>query len=103
MWAVKPLHHNRLIWLAAALLCLAGLAATLVEIQAAPDIPAESFSIPWWTVDNGGGTSQGGAYLLSGTIGQPDPVNSSGGIYLLKGGFWSGLIDYRNFLPLLYR
>ena len=32
---------------------------------------AQSYSIGWFTID-GGGTSTGGVYSLSGTIGQPD-------------------------------
>lgn len=38
--------------------------------------------------DRGGGTSSGGAFALSGTIGQPDAGAMSGGNYLLAGGFW---------------
>ena len=34
--------------------------------------PAQSYSIDWWKVAGGGGTSTGGAYQISGTIGQPD-------------------------------
>jgi len=49
------------------------------------------FSIDWYTVDGGGGTSTGGGFVLSGTIGQPDagPV-MSGGTFTLTGGFWAG-------------
>ncbi|RME90512.1 MAG: hypothetical protein D6766_13160 [Verrucomicrobia bacterium] len=48
------------------------------------------YTIDWHTIDGGGGTSTGGAYALSGTIGQPDagPV-MTGGNYTLTGGFWS--------------
>jgi glucose dehydrogenase len=52
---------------------------------------SEGFSIDWWTVDGGGGTSQGGDYAVSGTIGQPDAGSPmSGGDYTIVGGFWSG-------------
>jgi hypothetical protein len=48
------------------------------------------YTLPWWTADNGGVTfSTGGNYSLSGTFGQPDAGNASGGAYVLKGGFWS--------------
>jgi hypothetical protein len=50
----------------------------------------QSYAIDWFTVDGGGGTSTGGVYSVSGTIGQHDasgPV--SGGNYSLTGGFWS--------------
>ena len=50
---------------------------------------AQSYSIDWWTVDGGGGTSTGGVYSVSGTIGQPDAGHMSGGNYTLDGGFWS--------------
>src|SRR5262245_32831185 len=52
---------------------------------------AQSYSIDWYTIDGGGGTSSGGQYTLSGTIGQPDAGTSSGGSYTLEGGFWSGI------------
>jgi hypothetical protein len=49
----------------------------------------QSYSIDWSTVDGGGGTSTGGVYSVSGTIGQPDAGAMSGGNYSLAGGFWS--------------
>jgi hypothetical protein len=73
------------------------------RILAAPDSPAASFSIPWWTVDNGGGASQGGTYRLSGTIGQPDAGSSSGGSFTLDSGFWSGTFEYETYFPLVKR
>ena len=52
--------------------------------------PAQNYSIDWFTIDGGGGTSAGGNYTLSGTIGQPDATGPiSGGNYSLTGGFWS--------------
>jgi len=48
------------------------------------------YSLPWSTVDSGGGTSSGGDYQLSGTIAQPDAGTLSGGNYRLEGGFWGG-------------
>jgi len=51
---------------------------------------AQSYSIDWFTIDGGGGTSTGGVYAASGTIGQPDAGGPlSGGNYSLTGGFWS--------------
>jgi hypothetical protein len=47
------------------------------------------YSVDWWTVDGGGGTSTGGVYTVSGTVGQPDAGVMSGGNYSLRGGFWS--------------
>jgi hypothetical protein len=48
----------------------------------------QTYSIDWFTIDGGGGTSSGGAYSLSGTIGQPDAGRMSGGNFTLEGGFW---------------
>ena len=51
---------------------------------------AQSYSIDWFTIDGGGGTSTGGVYSVTGTIGQPDAgVAMIGGNYSLTGGFWS--------------
>ena len=48
------------------------------------------FAITWWTVDGGGGTSSGGLFTLSGTIGQPDAGVLAGGSFAIHGGFWVG-------------
>ena len=51
---------------------------------------AQSFSIDWFTIDGGGGTSTGGVFSVSGTIGQPDAgTPMSGGNFSVSGGFWS--------------
>jgi hypothetical protein len=52
---------------------------------------AQSYSIDWFTIDGGGGTSTGGVYSISGTIGQPDAsaMPMTGGNFSLTGGFWS--------------
>jgi len=50
----------------------------------------QSYSIDWYKIAGGGGTSTGGVYTVSGTIGQPDAGGSmTGGSYSLTGGFWS--------------
>ena len=49
---------------------------------------AQNFSIEWFTIDGGGGTSTGGVYSVSGTIGQPDAGRMTGGNYSIDGGFW---------------
>ena len=49
---------------------------------------AQNYTIDWFSVDGGGGTSTGGVYAVSGTIGQPDAGTMSGGNYTLTGGFW---------------
>lgn len=51
---------------------------------------AQPYAIDWFTIDGGGGTSTGGVYSVSGTIGQPDAGPAmTGGNYTLTGGFWS--------------
>jgi len=62
-----------------------GLAAALALAASAS---AQNYSIDWFTIDGGGGTSTGGVFSVSGTIGQPDAGVMSGGNYSLVGGFW---------------
>ncbi len=51
---------------------------------------AQSYSIDWYKIAGGGGTSTNGQYFLSGTIGQPDASGAmTGGNYSLTGGFWA--------------
>jgi hypothetical protein len=51
---------------------------------------AQSYSIDWYKVSGGGGTSTGGVYTVSGTIGQYDAGGGlSGGNYVVTGGFWA--------------
>ena len=52
---------------------------------------AQPYDLSWHTIDSGGGTTTGGIYALSSTIGQPDAgATMFGGIYTLTGGFWAG-------------
>jgi hypothetical protein len=48
----------------------------------------QSYAIDWFTIDGGGGTSTGGVYSVTGTIGQPDAGLMSGGNFTIQGGFW---------------
>jgi hypothetical protein len=51
---------------------------------------AQSYSTDWSTIAGGGGTSTGGVYSVSGTIGQHDAGGPmTGGSYSLTGGFWA--------------
>jgi uncharacterized repeat protein (TIGR01451 family) len=52
---------------------------------------AQPYELSWWTVDGGGAMSAtGGAYTLSGTIGQPDAGGPyTGAPYTLHSGFWA--------------
>ncbi len=51
---------------------------------------AQNFSIDRYKLSGGGGTSTGGNFSVSGTIGQPDAgATLTGGNFSLTGGFWS--------------
>jgi len=52
---------------------------------------AQSYSIDWYKISGGGGTSTNSQYAVTGTIGQPDASlqQMSGGNYSLTGGFWA--------------
>jgi hypothetical protein len=64
--------------------------ATLLLALTALTAHAQSYSIDWYKTSGGGGTSTGGLYSVSGTIGQPDASNAmTGGNYTVTGGFWS--------------
>jgi len=50
---------------------------------------AQTYSINWSKISTGGGTSTGGVYAVTGTIGQHDAGGAiSGGDFSLTGGFW---------------
>jgi hypothetical protein len=71
--------------------------ATLLLTTAARAQSGGIFDLSWNTIDGGGGTSSGGAFVLSGTIGQPDAgptmtgTSSGGVVFSLSGGFWPGV------------
>lgn len=63
-----------------------------------------NYELTWFTIDGGGQSpSTGSSYSLSGTIGQPDVGNMSGGDYVLSGGFWVDLTGFLINLPLIRR
>lgn len=55
------------------------------------------------TIDGGGGTSSGGDFVLTGTIGQPDASaqTAGGGEYALAGGFWARVGEF--ILELIFK
>ncbi len=59
------------------------------------------YSIVFSTIDGGGGTSGGGPFTLTGTIGQHDAKSSTGGSYVILGGFLGGeslcFVDFDDF------
>ena len=72
--------------------CLCLLLGSLLVLGVAPQALSQSggtYDLSWNTIDGGGiSSATGGAYSLGGTIGQPDAGASSGGAYVLTGGFW---------------
>jgi hypothetical protein len=71
-------------------------------------LAAGSYDLSWWTVDGGGGISNGNGYFLNGTLGQADAgMLASGGEYALVGGFWHGGVsvipETTVYLPLLIK
>ena len=64
-------------------------ALLLLALFCAVDVGAQNYTIDWFTIDGGGGTSANGAFAVTGTIGQPAAAKSSGGNYAVEGGFWS--------------
>jgi len=73
----------------------------LCVVVAFASVAFGDYKIVWSTVDGGGGTSSGGQYVLTGTIGQPDAAYSASGNYELLGGFWPGgplcFVDFPDF------
>ncbi len=52
--------------------------------------PAAPYSIDWYRIAGGGGTSTNLQYSVAGTMGQHDAAApSTGGTYSLRGGFWA--------------
>ncbi|MBK8001043.1 MAG: hypothetical protein IPK15_20620 [Verrucomicrobia bacterium] len=68
-----------------------GFGVTLLVAATATVVSAQDYSIDWHSTDGGGGTSTGGGFSVSGTVGQPDantqPMTNGG--FSLTGGFWS--------------
>ena len=51
---------------------------------------SQQYSVDWYKIAGGGGTSTSGVFSVSGTIGQPEASRAmTGGNYSLTGGFWS--------------
>jgi hypothetical protein len=53
-----------------------------------PALAHAQYTIDWFTIDGGGGDTAGGAFTLSGTIGQPDAGAQAGGTFQVSNGFW---------------
>ena len=63
---------------------------TSAVIMVATNALAQRFTIERSAIDGGGGTSSGGQFTVSGTLGQPDAGPAmNAGRFSLVGGFWS--------------
>ena len=61
---------------------------------------AQLFTIPWHSIDGGGGKSARGVFEIEGTIGQHDAGERMyGGVFELNGGFWGSTQDNTVVLP----
>jgi hypothetical protein len=98
-FSILPSHppHRR------ARLAITILAATIASAAFLLPASAQQYSINWYKVADGGATSAGGAFSLSGTIGQHDAGGPlSGGNYSLTGGFWAPATLQTPGAPQLY-
>ena len=70
---------------------LSSISFVAAALFAALTTPAfAQLSITSFTIDGGGGTSTGGVFTLSGTIGQPDAGRQTASPYSCSGGYWGG-------------
>ena len=69
---------------------LMSLAVSLLMALAALGQTGGQYELTWSTIDGGGGQTSGGAYIVTGTIGQPEAGVMTGGGYELLGGYWAG-------------
>jgi hypothetical protein len=97
----KP-YPKHVLLAGAALLGLIVLLVTLVVPAMADGV----LTVPWFTLDGGGGSSVGGVYTLNGTLAQPDAAGGalSGGTYTLQPGYWQRLAaNQQIYLPQIIR
>jgi len=84
-----------------ATLALSAVAAGVVSgkgLNGSPQVPelrggAPGFTIDWYSIAGGGGTSIAGDLALTGAIGQTDAATSSGGAFTVSGGLFSRLFQ----------
>jgi hypothetical protein len=84
------------------------LALCLILVATYALAAVDAFSLPWWTVDGGGGASTGAAYSLHASVGQPDADLLQGGDFTIAGGYLGGAAAPQPaliplFLPLVVR
>ena len=62
----------------------------LIFLAITISVRAQNYSVDWYKIAGGGGTSTNGQYSVTGTIGQPDASGAmNGGNFSMSGGFWS--------------
>ena len=62
----------------------------VLTVFAALPALGQQYSIDWYKIAGGGGTSSNGQYMVSGTIGQHEAgTPMTGGGYSLTGGYWA--------------
>ena len=71
-------------------LLMIGIGTTLTVTTPAVAQSGGTFDLTWNSLDGGGGTSTGGTYELTGTIGQADTGVSSAGSLVNSAGFLPG-------------
>ncbi|MCA9873894.1 MAG: hypothetical protein KC441_09570 [Anaerolineales bacterium] len=62
-----------------------------------------SFALRQYTIDGGGGSSAGSAFVVRGTAGQADAGTASGGTFQINGGFWHSRGPETIYLPFVLR
>jgi len=71
-------------------LTVLGLLNGVIYLLFATPSLAQTYTIDWYKIAGGGGTSANGSYQVTGTIGQPEASGEmSGGNYSVTGGFWA--------------
>lgn len=62
---------------------------SFMSVFVSPFLAQGQYTIPWYTIDGGGGRALGGNFEMSGTIGQHDAGPAmTGGSFEMSGGFW---------------
>ena len=76
---------RRIFWAMILAACAVSMVAPVLASSAAVDVNAYAL-LSWTTAP--GGSLQGGAFMLSGSAGQPAAGPATGAAYEVNGGFW---------------
>jgi hypothetical protein len=69
---------------------VAGMVIALLTLI--PDSRAAPYAVPQAVLAGGGGSSAGGTFEVTGTLGQGVVATSTGGVFELNGGFWTATV-----------